>query len=339
MARCSITNKPTYTMKHFFMLMSAFLLAGMLQSCCTSQKIYVTGEPGTEIYTPDRQHLVTIPANGKAKIKISSDVYYAFMLSRNAGTSDYIPFALDYRNHNYTSARVAEGVGVTLATAGSFAVLVGLIAALNGDEGTSDSFFVGGSALLGLGACIVVPANFRRLQTQYKYRYKYLTEQHTNQDLTFTHPQLTYATPELNAREEAYDTTKIAKPSVRGNTDRAARSVRGNAARVAGTYMGTGRLLQGTEMVEAYENMKIVVTRKDKNTVGVDVIDGQGESFFTSPGTYTVMPDKKGGFVLKHTKIPTALITIGKDNSVVYVHPRINMDNEIYKLEVKGAKK
>lgn len=81
------------------------------------------------------------------------------------------------------------------------------------------------------------------------------------------------------------------------------------------------------------------MTRIDRNTVSVDVIDEQGESFFAAPGKYAVTPNKKGGFVLKHKSIPSALITIGKDRRASYVHPRVDIDGEIYKLDIRAVRK
>lgn len=327
-------------MKRLIPILTAMFLVCTLHSCRTSQKIYVSARPGTEIYTPGKTLLATVPQDGKAKIKISSNGYYAFLLSRDAGTKDFIPFALDYKNHNYTLTRAAEGAGIVIAAAGVFSLLVGTIATVAGDEEVGTPFFVAGSAATLLGTGIGGPMTARRSQTQYKYRYKYLSFQQTNQDMAFTHPQLTFAAPAVAVDTTSTPSTRrIVKPASNANTDRAARSIRDNATKVAGTYAGTGRLLLGTEEVEAYETIKVVIARIDKNTVSVDVIDDRGESFFTSPGQYSITANKNGGYTLKHKSIPAATITIGKDKRASYVHPRVNIDNEIYKLEIKGAKK
>lgn len=324
-------------MKQFLILI---LLGGILASCETSQTISVQGTPGTEIYTPNKKLITTVPPTGTAKIKISSDIYYAFLLSRNAGAADYIPFALDYKTHNYTLAKVGKYAGLTVAFGGVMVTAIGLGVLIAGGEDmesvSSPMLVAGGLAsLAGIG--IGWPSDNHTHQTQYKYRYKYLSTQQTNQDLVFRHPQLAFAAPAAIAEPASSRARRNVKPATNPQSDKATRTIRDNATKVAGTYSGTGQLLQKLEEVESYEGIRIIVTRINRNTVSVEVIDGQGESFFAEPGTYTVVPNKKGGYVLKHKSIPSALITIGRDRSAKYVHPRVNIDGHIYKLEIKAT--
>ena len=157
-----------------------------LSSCTTSQKIVVNGTPGTEIYSPTMEKLATIESNGKTKIKLSSDGYYAYLMSHQPSTWQFVPFALDYKHKGYIGNRLLKYTGYTISAAGVFADLVGCIALLSGAEDVGAPFLIGGSAAIGLGTAIGMPADFRSHQTQYGYRFKYLTNHVTNQDINFS---------------------------------------------------------------------------------------------------------------------------------------------------------
>lgn len=77
----------------FFLVVFSII---MLQSCTTSQKVTVQGIPGTEIYSPTMSKLGVIGPNAQVTFKISSDDYFSYLMSKNAGSDEFVPFALDY---------------------------------------------------------------------------------------------------------------------------------------------------------------------------------------------------------------------------------------------------
>ena len=78
------------------------LFCSVLFSCSTTQTINVCGEPNSDIYSPEMVRLGTIDNSGNAKITLSSDGYYAYLLSKAPTSDKLIPFAIDYKNKNYT---------------------------------------------------------------------------------------------------------------------------------------------------------------------------------------------------------------------------------------------
>ena len=121
-----ITNKLFTDMKLINNTISIILACIILASCSTTQKITVSGYAGTEIYTPDLTKVGTIDNTGKAQIKLDSDDYYAFLLSKSTGSNELIPFALDYRKSSYTGCKIANFLSLYGAVAGVAATGVGI---------------------------------------------------------------------------------------------------------------------------------------------------------------------------------------------------------------------
>lgn len=79
--------------------------ASMSFSSCIS-KITIHGKPGTEIYTPKYKKIATINKNGEVKIPKTVLGYdnihnYLFLISKDVGSSIYIPFGMDYSRGCY----------------------------------------------------------------------------------------------------------------------------------------------------------------------------------------------------------------------------------------------
>ena len=153
---------------------TVIMVVVLFMSCSTTEKFYVSGTPNTKIYTPEYIHVGTIGSNGTAKIKLTSDHYYAFLLSKGAGSDTYIPFALDYKYKSGAGAKLLKWTGMTISAAGAFAMLVGTAAAIDGAEDVASPFLVGGGAATLTGIAIGMPADFRSQQTSYEYQFKYL---------------------------------------------------------------------------------------------------------------------------------------------------------------------
>ena len=149
----------------------------LISSCSSLTKVTVYGEPGTEIRTPGNDYLCTIGESGKGTVKLSRDVYYAFLLSKSPNSNECIPFGMDYKNHK--KGYVGEGIAYTLvgvSIIGSTVSVVGLIA---GEEVLS------GVGLAAAGACVLPLPIFYKAYV-YKgdisHSFKYKT-QRTNNDL------------------------------------------------------------------------------------------------------------------------------------------------------------
>ena len=121
------------------------LFCSVLFSCSTTQTINVCGEPNSDIYSPEMVRLGTIDNSGNAKITLSSDGYYAYLLSKAPTSDKLIPFAIDYKNKNYTGTYLLRNVGMGISFAGCFSMFTGSLALLGGAEDIAATFFgIGG---------------------------------------------------------------------------------------------------------------------------------------------------------------------------------------------------
>ncbi len=333
--------------KTIIFLLVAFCMI-LLHSCSTSQKVTVQGVPGTEIYSPTMNKLGVIGSNAQVSFKISSDDYFSYLMSKNAGSNELVPFALDYKNHSYVGTEVLKWFGYGIGAAGAMSCLIGASTCINGDFDEVGAPFAaaGGGAVL-LGAAIGMPAEARSNQTQYEHQYKYLSAQSTNQDFRFAKIvdmgyKKTLQNDDVN---EAVATTTINSTNgetsstvARKKSSVSKRTLIDNAKLVSGTYSGTGYLSQKGKIIEEYANTKVVVLRIDNNTVNVDVIES-GESYFSTKNKYQVTKKGKNTYVLSLKGIPDAFITIDKAGHLTYIHPKVNIDGEIYTLNITATKK
>ena len=170
----------------FLSLAAAILL---FHSCTTSQTISIAGTPGTEIYTPDKDKIAVIPATGKAKVRIPGDVYYAYFMSHQVGSNEFVPFALDFNRCNYTGKRAARILSYPAAALGVIMVGLGAANTVGEEDGSLRGPFIGGGTIITAAGITSAIALHKQLkQTQLRYRYKNLSSQSTNEDFTFTHP-------------------------------------------------------------------------------------------------------------------------------------------------------
>ena len=319
----------------------------ILQSCSTSQKVTVQGIPGTEIYSPTMSKLGVIGSNAQVTFKISSDDYFSYLMSKNAGSNELIPFALDYKNHSYIGSQVLTYLGYGIAAAGAFSCLVAGVTCIGDDfEEVGAPFAVAGGGAVLLGMAIGGPANSRSSQTQYEHKYKYLSVQNTNQDLQFTQIMDVGYNKTLQNDDNKYLATPTSEStSSKGSSTVARRkfsvskrTLTDNANYVSGTYTGSGYLAQKGKVIEEYSAMKVVVLRIDNNTVNIDVVEN-GESYFSSKAKYQIKKKGKNTYVLSLDGISDAFITIDKAGHLTYTHPKVNIDGEIYTLNITANKK
>lgn len=299
-------------MNKYIQLFGMALVCICLTSCKgTVKKIIVQGEAGTVIYSPEYEELGTIGSDGKANIKIDHSPHTAFLLTRRPGEEAFVPFALDYKYKGHAGRAVQATFGlITVPT------LITL------------PIFVDGVFWLD-----VEKYRYLKLQTTNDaFRFLPIVDNGVRKDVGIPETALmpeTIVTPE----EEAATSSSVA----RSRSSKSSRTLKDYGKQVEGSYTCSGRLKQRGSVVESYSDVKIVITRIDKDNVYVDVWEG-GESFFNSKGKYAVKKDKKDGFVLTLSGISTAVIKIDAEGRITYVHPKVNIDGDIYTLEVNGNK-
>ena len=324
-------------MKRLIELLGIAICVILLHSCTTSQKITVQGTPGTEIYSPAMERLGTVSSNGKVSFKISSDDYFSYLMSKNAGANELIPFALDYKRHSFIGTQILKWTGYTVVTAGALSTLVGGVTWIAG--GVGGPFLAAGLGSGLLGVIMAGPADERSKQTQYKHKYKYLSVQETNQDVHFTQiVDVGYRKTKHNYDNNAPDVSDSANNGSPSSSSVSKRTLNDNAKLVSGSYFGTGYLTQKGKVIEKYAKIKVVILRIDNNNVNVDVFENR-ESYFSKTNKYQVTKKGKNTYVLSLDGISDALITIDNAGHLTYIHPRVNIDGEIYTLNLTANKK
>ncbi len=322
-------------MKNISIILATIILCASFFSCTTSQTISVIGTPGTTIYTPGMDKKWTIQQNGKCDIKLASQDYHHYLLSKEANSDLLVPFALDYKKRNYIGTQFAAALGKGIAFSGLAVNVASIIAMLAGDTEIGGTLFLTGCVTTGIGAAIGMPADFRMQQDQQMYKFKYLSEHATNDDITFV-PIVDHGISK-NASSETSTPTTAATSKAKSRTTKSNKTLNDYAKQIEGTYIGKGSLIFENEVIETYNNIKVVVKRIDKNTVNVNVIESNGEDFFASVNKYEIA--KNGNkYTLTLQGIPSAQITI-TNKQLKYNHPKVNIDNDIYTLDISASKK
>lgn len=342
-------------MKNIVKLITVLLFWSMINSCSTFQNITIFGEPGTEIYTPNLEKVGTIKSDGKGEITLPRNGYYPFLLSGNGVADVKIPFALDYKNKSYHGARMLWGVEFASAVTGTAASLIGTIAIVASEEAAENTeitrlMAVGG--IVGSGACGIGAVTDTRLkETQRQWQFEYLSKQSTNQDLRFE-KFVDYgykkeignkSVPvEENVAESGWKVesarSESSSSAAKSRSSKSKRTLTDLTRQVEGTYIGSGKLLLKDETIENYQDIKVVLKRLDKNTVQVDVYESNGESYFNESGKYSVKKIDSGKYQLTMNGISSATITIDSDKKMVYLHPKVNIDGDLYTLRIFAGK-
>ena len=319
---------------------TVIMVVVLFASCSTTEKFYVSGTPNTKIYTPAHKHVGTIGSNGTAKIELSSDHYYAFLLSKGAESDIYIPFALDYKHKSRAGAQFLKWTGLPIFFYGGIAMITGaVLSAADSDTGLS-VVAGGGAAMLG-GGLLGTSAAQRLDQTSYEYQFQYLNNQNTNSDLHFT--KVAFTEPHKNAGQVNHDIstspiveeTSVSKKQL---TEKSAKTLKNYGKQVANTYVGTGKLTQNKTTIESYSNIKVKVEYVNKDEVRVNVTESNGSDFFADYSLYKVEKRTDGSYLLTHSKIASATITIDINGNLKYNHPKVNIDGEVYNLQITTTK-
>lgn len=342
---------------HINKAIAIILSCGTLVSCHTTEKFTVNATPGTEIYAPYNlsQPIGMVPQSGKLKVELSSDIYCGYMFSREPGSELKVPFGVDYKNASRAGTKASFWTGLTLSGVGAGACLVGAIAmAAAGSQDDDDSTTSlaiacgvgGGVALVGLP--MILATEQRMKQLAYNYSFSYTKNQYALQDVQLKplanpdmpkEPSVMTVKP---SRKKAISNTPYTNASPldnkSGNSTSKAKKTRGDFGKnLAGTYDGTGSLKQKGRIIEAYDNISIIITRIDKTTVSVQVVESD-EEFFESPSIYDIKRQSDGSFLLTMRDIPSAAIKIAPSGAITYTHNKVNIDNEMYHLTIKAKR-
>ena len=316
----------------------------VLTSCWTSTKFTVQTEPGTEIMSKDYTLLGVADSRGMAKVKISDDEYSAFLLSHQPNTDTYIPFALDYKSRSVVGTGLQVFAGYWLEGMGCILMIAGTAAIIGGDEDVAVPLAGGGAALAFAGMGIGMPADSRMDQVAYDHQYKFLKQQRTNQDLSLTKPNFAIDNPVSVTQTVpvAIQTKQIATPSgssasSKKLSQRSSKTLKDKAAQIQGTYVGRGKLTKDKEVIETYVDITVTINRIGKDKVGVMVTEKDGSQFFDKVSEYTISSTSNGVFRLVLDGINSAEITIDSNKKLIYLHPRVNIDGDIYTLFIEGT--
>ena len=276
-------------------------------SCAPSSKLVIYGTNGTEIYNSEYKMLGTISNSGKAIVKLPKNESVPFLLSHEANSSLYVPFAVNFKHKGHKTEKLVSVLGLYSG--------IGTIPSL-------------------------IYLNTR--SSQYWNDYKYYKNQSTNQDCRFVsfldNGEKKNIVPTSFSDVTSTITKETTSTIARRKSTVSKRTLNDYAKNVSGTYTGAGYLAQKGKVVEEYSAMKLVVLQIDNNRVNIDVVEN-GESYFSSKTKYQVKKQGKNTYVLSLEGISGAFITIDNAGHLTYIHPKVNIDGEIYTLNITANKK
>lgn len=311
-------------MKRFVRILIVVII--VITSSCSTQKINIIGKPGTEIYSHDMQKITEIQGDGSVVVRMNKNYIGApMLLSREKNSSKYVPFALDFEKKSTKDILLCT----TWPTA----------------------------PLLIFGPFFYVAADAGN--NQVTYHFKYLTEQQTNQDIVFAplkqttdyktvsgkrHYKPSYEVvkaeeKEIKEQEKVYDNyiKQEEKPVVKHNSDNTAPKKKtaqnesaNHSQQVVGTYYGYGRLMSDNELLERYDNIKIVVSKRTDNMVKVDVFIRNSIPYFSSANIYNISKTYNE-YTLHHTT-NDSYITIDENGVLNFTFK--NIRNKGYVLKI-----
>lgn len=287
-------------MKRFLKIL--IVVVFVITSSCAPQKINIIGKPGTEIYSCDMQIIAEIPNSGSVVVPMNKDyIGPPMLLSLEKNSGRYIPFALDFeKNSNREIYLWTTWPTAPLLAYGPFFWLLVL-------EGWN---------------------------RQEYYHFKYLPEQQTNQDIVFTPLKQTadYKTLDKSPQKVSQQKANTERRKFNSGTSQ---SNKDTMSVITGTYSGKGELLDGSEVIEKYDDLNVIVKKKDENTVSVSVLDFDGYSFFDEELIYSVTK-QDNQYVLKQKGANSRIVI--KNGILSYTNHSINDGDMIYTLKINANK-
>lgn len=275
-------------MKNSTILFLIIITVIMFNSCGT-QKIDIIGKPGTEIYSCNIQKISQITNSGRTTIKISkrpnrNSLTNIFLSKNNNDSSLYVPFVLNFKKNPNYEILHISTIPI-----------------------------------------ICYPTMFSDMyNNQFHYRFKYLPEQTTNQDIVFTPLKQTadYKTLDKNTERRKFNSG-----SSQSNKD--------PMSVITGTYSGKGELIDGSDVIEEYTDLSIVIKKKSENTVSVEVLASDGYSYFDEEMIYSVNR-QDNQYVLKQKGCNSRIVI--KNGNLSYSNHNINDGDMVYTLKINANK-
>lgn len=320
-------------------------------SCSTTQKFFVTGAPDTKIFTPGRVILGTINSSGVVEVELQSDAYCAYLLAQGPDSELMVPFALDFKEQSYAGSAITEWCGYTVFGGGAVVELAGLVALLAGDEELGAIMVSSGLGAMAVGCPMIGVGRSRQEQLDHVYNFKYLPTQATNNSFQFQRPNIEYVQSvplQTDVALEVAPEVKVEKDEVKEQNyststksfgSKSTKTFKDLGVNLAGVYVGNGVLKLNGKTIETYKDIKVELHRIDQRHVAVQVIEANGVEFFGEASSYTVKRNSDKSYSLMHEKVSEATIEIDVISNMLYLHPRVNIDGDMYTLEIKASKK
>lgn len=289
-------------MKYFKTFMVACILISTITSCTVNRKITFHGTPGMEIYNQSTK-LGTIDNNGTAKIKLPRDGYIPYLLIYDNKNKRFYPYGVDY----YYRSRIIDNI-------------------------VNYCVFIPGPNTIVFFPWLCNLKYFSSDQVLNGYRYL------RRQDINKNFPNAPYAnTGERRKVNVSTKTSSLLLSKSASSSSPGSKLLRTDYSKqLQGEYTGNGKLLQGNSTIERYSNMTINITPVDKNSVSVKVLmDGSEEVL--APCNYKIGNQGDNYFVLTSEDDELAIIEI-KNSKALYNNPNVNIDGEIYNLQITAEK-
>ena len=103
-----------------------------------------------------------------------------------------------------------------------------------------------------------------------------------------------------------------------------------------GLYIGSGNLKQNDITIETFNNMKILMTPVDRNTISVEILLNDDNAIF-APCYYNIKILGSNNFDLISEENDSVKIEI-KGNVATYHNPNVKIDGETYSLQITTKK-
>ncbi len=316
-------------MKVIFRLIVLVTFCALQFSCKTTDTIKIIGTPKTEIYTPEMKKIATINDNGAVDVKFSKRTHYSFLMSRVPGSKDYVPFAIDYLENSQKTMVW----GWTLYTVGLSSLVIG------GAIVSTPMMAIGGLVTAG-SIWPICSAYSGGIQTMYNF--KYPTEFKTNQSLKFVDFVDDGYIKKVESKQDKIEENNDVTSENNLKASSALKSVislKDYGKQIEGEYIGSGKLKQDGMTIETFDGLIISIEKYTKKDVYVNVKTSDGIEFFSSKILYNIGVSENGGFVLSMEDMPSAKIQINESNDLQYNHPNVNIDGDVYTLEISAVKK
>lgn len=321
-----------------------------LSGCSTTEKFTITGPTNTQVYNPAEKMMGTISGTD-LKVEVPSNDYYGYVLATDPSSQITAPFGLNVHKKVRYGEKAAVGVGYSLLSLGGGGALIGslclILSSANGDDDVSGTFGImaGASAGVGLvGASMAWPASSRLQQLTHAYNFTY----DSNQTISFEGLSKELLHPDAPKQEQYIAEDEGRRKRASSGSPRESNEKNYSAARktkaqklskkVEGTYLGKGKLFLNKNLEEQYSDVGLIIVPIDDNTVSVRVLENN-EDFFVEPLIFNVNSTKGGDYLLKMDGISDATITIDKNGQVKFTHPKVYIDDSMYKLVIEAGKR